>query len=257
MAGTVTHIMTSLTTVTRAFEILDLLWKLDGAGPTEIAAELDVPNSTVYDYLESLTDTKFVNKEKGEYTISAYFLTIAGRMRYRNRLFQLAQPEMRRLSENTGELIGLTVEMGGVGVILHQEGGDQALSLGTYPGASTPLHTVATGKAILANLSEDRIDEILDQRGLEARTQHTITDPGRLKAELAEIRADGYAVDWDEQVIGMGMIAVPITVEAEVLGSIGIVVPTKRIQDEAYQADLLDQLQEVQNTITVNYQYGQ
>lgn len=249
--------MTSLTTVTRAFEILDLLWKLDGAGPTEISERLDVPNSTVYDYLESLTETKFVTKEKGEYNISAYFLTIAGQMRHRNRLFQVATPHMRRLAEETGELIGLTVEIGGEGVILHQEEGEQALSLGTYPGASTPLHTVATGKVILANLSPERVDEILDQRGLEQRTERTITDRDRLEEVLGRVRENGYAIDWDEQVVGMGMVAVPIVVDGNVLGSLGVVVPTRRIRNEEYQDELLRELREIQNTITVNYQYGE
>ncbi|WP_049986094.1 IclR family transcriptional regulator [Halobellus rufus] len=247
---------TSLTTVARAFEIVDLLWELDGAGPSEVAERLDLPDSTVYDYLRSLSETRYVTRENGEYRLSSYFLTIGGKMKYRNRLYQVAKPEMKRVVAETDELVGLTIENDGRAVVYHQEEGRQALSLGTYSGAATPLHTVATGKAILAHLPDDRVDEIVDKHGLEQRTDQTITDWDVLERELEEIRENGYAVDWDEQVVGMGMAAVPIMIEDRVLGSFGIVVPTGRIRDPSYQKEILQKLQEMTNKVTINYQYG-
>ena len=247
---------TPLTTVARAFEILSLLWELDGAGPSEVAARLDLPDSTVYDYLRSLNDTPYVSRDDGEYHLSSYFITIGGKMKYRNRLYQVAKPEMKRVVSETDELVGLTIESEGRALVYHQEEGRQALNLGTYSGATTPLHTVATGKAILAYLPDARIDEIIEQRGLEKRTDQTITDPEVLKAELEQVREDGYAIDWDEQVIGMGMAAVPIIIDEEILGSFGIVVPTGRIRDSTYQEEIVQKLQEMTNKVTINYQYG-
>ncbi|WP_311170690.1 IclR family transcriptional regulator [Halobellus ordinarius] len=247
---------TSLTTVTRAFEVLDLLWELDGAGPSEVAERLDLPDSTVYDYLRSLSETRYVTRVDGEYRLSSYFLTIGGKMKYRNRLFQVAKPEMKRVVSETDELVGLTIENDGRAIVYHQEEGRQALNLGTYTGVATPMHTVATGKVILAHLPAERVDEIIDERGLEQRTEHTITDPEVLKSELAGIREDGYAVDWDEQVIGMGMAAVPILVDDGVLGSFGLVAPTGRIREEEQQAEFLQKLREMANTVSINYQYG-
>jgi DNA-binding IclR family transcriptional regulator len=247
---------TPLTTVTRAFEILNLLWELDGAGPSEVGRRLDIPNSTVYDYLHSLSETRYVTRVDGEYRLSSYFLTIGGKMKYRNRLFQVAKPEMKRAIDETDELVGLTIENDGRAIVYHQEEGSQALRLGTYTGAATPMHTVATGKVILAHLPDERVEEIVAERGLEERTEYTITDPNELKAELEQIREDGYAVDWDEQVVGMGMASVPILVDGDVLGSLGIVVPTGRIRDEEYQEALLQILREMVNTVAINYQYG-
>lgn len=246
----------SLSTIERAFEVLDLLWELDGAGPTELSRRMNLPDSTVYEYLRSLSETKYVVREKGEYRLSAYFLTVAGQMRYRNQLFQVAKPEMRRVADETGELVGLTVEDAGFAVVLHQEEGERALSLGTYPGASTPLHTTAGGKVILAHLPADRVEELVYGGELVARTDHSVTDPDELVAEFETIRSDGYGIDWDEQVVGMGMIAVPLLVDDHLLGSAGIVVPTGRIRDPAYQEELLQYLEEMENTVTINYQYG-
>lgn len=245
-----------LTTVVRAFEVLELLWELDGAGPTAVAQRLDVPNSTAYDYLRSLAETKYVDAQDGEYVLSPRFYTIAGKMKYRNRLFQIAKPEMQRFAAETGELVGLTVEMDGQALILHQEEGGQALRLGTYPGAVIPMHTHAAGKAILANLPPERVAEIVEDGDLVGMTEHTVTDPEALEDELARIREDGYVVDWDQQVVGMGMAAVPMLVEDRVFSSIGVVAPTERLKNEQYQDQLLQKLQELANTITVNYRYG-
>lgn len=246
----------SLTTVTRAFEILDLLWELDGAGPTAISEQLDIPDSTAYEYLRALAKTPYVVAENGTYSVSTYVMTMGGRMRHRSQLFHVAKDEMRRVATTTEELVGLTIEDDGMGIILHQEMGQRALHLGTYLGAATPLHTNASGKTILAFLPDARVREILAYRGLDKRTPHTITDPNRLRRELEIIRDQEFGVDWDEQVVGMGMVAVPIVVQDEILGSICIVTPTGRIQHSSYQEELIQYLEEVRQTIAINYQYG-
>lgn len=238
-------------------EILDLLWELDGAGPTELAEHMELPDSTVYDYLRTLSETKYVTRENGQYRLSTYFLTVSGQMRYRNRLFQVAKPEMKRVATKTNELVGLTIESDGRAVVFHQEEGSQSLNLGTYPGATTPLHTVASGKAILAYLPEKRVDQIVSERGLKPRTEHTVTDIDRLKDELERIREDGYALDFDEQVVGMGMAAAPLVIDDHVLGALNVVVPSQRLQDDSYKETLIQELQEMKNTVTINYQYGE
>lgn len=246
----------SLTTVDRAFAILELLWELDGAGPSEVAERLDIPDSTAYEYLRALRQTRYVTAERGTYSLSKHVLTMGGKMRHRNQLFQVAKQEMRHVAANSTELVGLSIEDAGNAIILHQEEGARALELGTYVGATIPMHTNASGKAILAFLPSDRIDDIIGPERLERRTNETITDPDTLRAELDQIRAQGYVVDWDEQVVGMGMAAVPITVEDTVLGSVCIVAPTDRIKHPSYQEELLQSLQELSQTIAINYQYG-
>jgi len=244
----------TLSTVERAFQILDLLWKLDGAGPTEIAERMDVPDSTVYDYLRSLCETEFVTRQKGSYRLTHHFLTIGGKMRYRNRLFQVAKGEMKRLATETDELVGLTIENEGKALVFHQEEGGQALNLGTYLGASTPIHTTAGGKAILANLPDERVANIVEN-GLESRTENTITDPGRLYEELERIQEEGFALDWDQQVVGMAMVAVPVVTEDQI-ASMTVVSPTNRLEREAYQEELVQKLREAANTVMINYRYG-
>lgn len=73
---------------------------------------------------------------------------------------------------------------------------------------------------------------------------------------MEAIRNREYAVDWDEQVVGIGMIAVSIRINGNLHGTLNIVAPTGRIRNESYQTELLEKLREVNDEITINYQYG-
>ncbi|SEW30876.1 IclR family transcriptional regulator [Natrinema salifodinae] len=244
-----------LRTIQRTFAVLDVLWTVDGAGPTEVAEQMDLPKSTVYEYLRALASTGYVVQADGKYRISYKFLSMGGRMRQRNRLFQIAKPELRKVAMETGELVNLNIEERSKSIIVHQEEGDQSLNLGTYPGMETPLHSHAAGKVLLAHLPEDVLERILDGH-LEQVTDETITDPATLRTELDQIRDQGYAVDWDQQVPGMGVVSVPILIDGRLFGSIGVVCPTGRLEDTSYQNDLVRKIRETANTITVNYKYG-
>lgn len=94
------------------------------------------------------------------------------------------------------------------------------------------MHNVTDRKGILGNPCESYRRNQLTV-WLE-RTGCTISGPATLKEELAEIRTDGYAITWGGQVLGIGRASVTSVVEYDFLGSVGIVVPTGRIRDEAY-----------------------
>lgn len=242
-------------TIQRAFEVFDVLWELDGAGVSEAARELNLPKSTVHGYLQSLTSTGYVINEGGTYRISLKMLAKGGQIKYRNRLFHASRGKLRELARETGEVANLTVREQQSAVILHSGEGDQALDLGTFPGMTTPLHTHAAGKAILANLPPETIDEIVTG-GLTQMTPETITDEDELFAELETIREQDYAVDWNEQIVGMGVVAAPILADSEVHGAIAIVCPSDRVTQPDYEEELATRVKEAANVISINYQYG-
>ena len=245
-----------LKTIQRAFEIMDVLKEQKTVGVAELSRRLDVPKSTVHDYLRTLRSMGYVIKENGSYRLGFELLELGGQVKYRNRLFHVAKPELERLVDKTGELVSINVEERGRFVILHTEFGSESLRLGIYPGLKTPIHTHAGGKVILAHLEEESFREILDEHGLEARTEHTITDEDALRSELEVIRERGYGIDRNEQVVGMGAVAAPIRVGEEVLGSVGIVCPSDRLRDEEYREQLADEVQKSANIVSVNYQYA-
>lgn len=248
--------MSGMKSVQRAFDVIDVLWKLDGAGPTEIANEMDVPRSTAHVYLQTLESTGYVVSDAGTYELSHAFLSMGSRIRQRNQIYQVARRAIQDLADETGEVVTLVVEEAGEAVFLHQESGEKAIELGLYAGLTIPLYTNAAGKAILSQLPAGRVTEIIDTQGLEPVTTETITDRQRLLDELETIRSDGYAVDWEQQIEGMGTIGVPIVVDETVEGSISIACPTERVKNESYRTKLVNKLRETNETVMIKYRYG-
>ncbi|WP_096388882.1 IclR family transcriptional regulator [Halopenitus persicus] len=242
--------------VQRAFEIVEALRDNGPAGPSRIAEELGMPKSTAYVYLRSLRETGFVIGENGQYRLSYMFLNTGSRIKHRQRIFQVARGDIARLANETGESVTLSIEEAGRTIVLQEESKEESIDLGLYSGMSAPLHSQAGGKTILAELPPSRITDIIDSQGLTAATNHTITDEKRLRDQLETIRETGYAVDWDQHVVGMGTMGVPIVVEGEPIGAIGIACPTERMKDEDYQEDLLKLARECTESITVSYQYS-
>ncbi|ADE01920.1 IclR family transcriptional regulator [Haloferax volcanii] len=242
--------------VLRAFEVIRTLWEVRSAGPSEVAAHLGLSKSTAHVYLRSLQETGYVVNEDGTYRLSYQFLTMGSRLKYRSRIFQVSKGEMRSLADATDELVTLFAEECAETVLLHQEQGDQALELGTYPGMKLPIYSHAAGKVFLAFLSESRTREIRENLLLEQQTEATITDPVTLQTEVDRVREDGFAFDWDQQVQGMGAIAVPVVVADTLCAVLAIACPTGRLQDEAYRTELLQKLRETVDSIAIKYQYG-
>lgn len=252
MSGTTTP----LKTVVRAFEIVDLLERKREAGPSEIAAEMGVTKATAHDYLATLEETGYVMNRGGKYRIGYRFLGVGSRIKYRDIFFNAAREPLRKLSARTSELAQIGIEEGGELVILHHDGDVSTVDIGTYPGLRFPLHTQAAGKVILAHLPDERVEEIIDAHGLEPITEHTITDIGELRAELDQIRDNGYAVDADQQVVGVSIIAAPVLVEGNLIGSVSIGGPTGRLRDSQYRETIVQRVMEAADEISINYRYG-
>lgn len=245
-----------LATVVRAFDALEVLWRIDGGGVTDVADQLDVPKSTAHEYLKTLAATDVVVNDDGEYRLSLELLGIGSRIQYRKRLYHVAKPEVTKLAAATDQGANVTVEERGRAVILYTEGGPEGLSLGTYPGLATPMHSLAPGKVILAHRPRSFVEEVIDEHGLTAVTDETITDRERLFEELDCIESRGYAIDRDEHVVGMGLVAAPVEHESEVLGSVAVVCPTTTLSADHRREELVDATLDAAKVVAFNYEYG-
>jgi len=126
----------------------------------------------------------YVVHEDGKYHPSARFLDKY--VRYRNPVSELLRPKVKQPAEKTEERAEFIVEEHGRGVFLHRSTGKNAVGTNTRIGGTLPLHASAAGKAIIAFLPGDRLDEIIKQQGLEEQTPYTITDEETLREELAK-----------------------------------------------------------------------
>lgn len=239
------------------FTIIEALNDTDKAGVTELANQLGLPKSTVFSHLQTLKELEYVRKEGDKYQLCCRFLELGERTRGRTEIYSHAKKEVDRLAEETGEISGLMIEEHGLGVLIYRAEGERAVQLDTFIGIRFNLHTAALGKAILANLPDERIEEILDQRGLPQRRSDTITDRETLYDELEEIREQNVAFSDEERTPGFRSIAAPITNDVgEVFGSISIAGPTSRLQGEKLETEYPELLQDAANVIELDINYG-
>lgn len=247
-ANTVNATRTSL-------RIIEVLKDFDGAGVTAVASELDIPKSTVHNHLQTLLDERYVIKEGDTYRVGLRFLELGEFTRNRMRIYETVCPEVETLAEETGEMVNAAVEEHGEGVYITREEGHQAVSVDTYAGKRVNLHCTALGKAILAELPDSRVDEILDQHGLPERTEHTITDPDELKAELEAVRERGYAYDREERLPGLRCIAAPVVTD-RVVAALSVSGPTTRMQGDLFQEEIPELLLSSANVVEINMAYS-
>ena len=245
-----------VTTTIRSLEIIELLHERPGATLTEIAEALDLPSSTTHDHLSTLVDRGYLTREDRTYYVSLGFLTLGGKSRSRSQLYNAAERDVRSLAYETGEQANLMVERDGRGIYLIKQPGPDSLPLDSYEGMEAPLHATAMGKAILAELSEKERERIVDEHGLPAVTETTITDRTELASELETIRERGYAVDDEERADGIRCIATSIVSDGEVVGALSLSGPSGRMTDDRFSEELLPKIRSTGNIIESKLQHS-
>jgi DNA-binding IclR family transcriptional regulator len=246
-----------LRSIETAFQILGTLMRLGGAGTSEVATELDMPKSTVHNYLSTLLQEELVVKDGATYRIGIQFLEFGAYARQQMKIYAIAEPETDKLAESTGELANLMIEEHGMGSYLHRARGENAVRVEAHVGTRVSLHSTGLGKAILAHLPEEQVDSILGDRPLENCTENTITDKERLKTQFEEIRERGVAFDHEERLPGLRCVAAPIlSTNGRVLGAVSVSGPSNRVQGEYLQEELAQQVLETVNVIELNVTYS-
>ena len=224
--------------VERAFAIAHALEERGSAGPNEIAEYLDLSASTVHKHLTTLQSMGYVSKRDGKYTLGIRFLTLGGTARNNRRTYRLAGELVTRLAEEVGERVQFVDEVVGRAIYIHTEGGQHTVNIDRHVGKLRYLHSSAAGKAILASLPEQRVDQIIDQCGLPAETENTIRSSSDLKSELADIRSRGFAYNDGESVRRLRAVGVPVTRGEEVLGSFSVSAPRHRLKGDRYHEEV-------------------
>lgn len=237
--------------VNTAFRIIELLVDLDKADLSTITAELDLPKSTVHDHLTTLKQIGYVGKAGQEYKASLKFLELGGQILNNQNLFDVAEAELQKVANETGEHTSLMIEENDYGIYVYTAPGDHLQQVIVPIGTHTPLHVSAPGKAILAHLPAERRDNLIDVYPLKQVTENTITNADRLRDELEKIKKRGHALDNEEGKRGLQGIAKPVISREDesVLGAISVYGPSGRANMEFLQEEALKPLERAVNVI--------
>jgi DNA-binding IclR family transcriptional regulator len=246
-----------LKSVDTVFEMVEHLKAEGGKTVTELSEELDMPKSTVQVYLNSLYRHNFVVKNDGRYEVGLRFLEF-GIYALRNVvIYPEVRSKVEELAGSTGELASCFVEEEGEAVYIYGVEGERSVRTDLSVGDRTDLHCTASGKAIMAHLPDRRVRQIVDEHGLERKTEQTITDLDELREELSRIRDRGYSYSMEESVEGMRAVAAPILLDGRVVGSISLAGPANRFVGDRFETELPDLLRGAANELELKLTYSQ
>lgn len=248
------NVLKSLDTV---FNVVEHLKSTGGTTVTELAADLDMPKSTVQVYLNTLYGHNLVVKHDGKYKIGLRFLEYGIFAVRSEPVYPEVRAKVEELAEETGELAACFVEEEGDAVYIYGVEGERSIRTDLSVGDRTELHCTASGKALFAYLPEDRIRELLEERSLERKTENTITDPDELLTELEKIRAQGYASADQESVEGMRAVAAPIILDERVVGSISLAGPANRFVGTRFDSEIPEKVMGAANELELRLTYSQ
>jgi IclR family transcriptional regulator, KDG regulon repressor len=200
-------------------------------GITELAARLGVAKSTAHRLAATLVETGMLeqNRENEKYRLGFAAFELGALVRRKMDASTEAKGSLLALRERTGETVHLAILDSDEIVYINYLESRNAVRISSAIGLRKPAHCTAEGKAILAfQPTEDGAR--LKNLQLERRTPRTISDSKALAAELAAIRAQGFAVDDEESEIGMRCIAAPICDETgHATAAVGIAGPIQRL----------------------------
>lgn len=245
-----------LKTVNTSLRIIEALVELDGAGVTELADHLDLSKASVHSHLSTLRGNRLVVKRDANYEIGLRFVTIGEYVKHHNRLYNAGKDPIDELAEKTGEYAHLMAEEYGRGIHLYKAKAEGAVAKEYHQlNLERPdfLHYSSIGKAILAYLPDERVRAIYDEYGLPRRTENTITDFETLQTELQEVRERGYAVNDEEEIIGLRAVGAPVRQSnGSVLGAISVSGPLTRMKGETFETTIPEQVMQAANLIELN-----
>ncbi|MEO8261560.1 MAG: IclR family transcriptional regulator [Pseudolysinimonas sp.] len=151
--------------------------------------------------------------DDGRYAAGTALWELGERAPIVRRLREAADPELTDLYDRTGENAHVAVLVDDEVLYVARATGARAVPTLARVGVRHPVHATGVGRAILAGLPDAEAERVLRGR-LDQVTPFTLTDPGRLRAELAATRNRGYALTRQEMSLGNASLALPLAPRA-------------------------------------------
>lgn len=230
--------------------IIRTIKRLEGAGVTELATELELTKSTVYKHLSTLRKVGFITKDGTTYRLAVGFLGLGIAARSCLEISEPAKQSLETLSETTGEVSNLIIPENGCGIYAHRIVPTNIEEPPIHEGERVPLHATAGGKAILAYTPSRERERIFEYHGHDTSTEMTSTDRDELDRELQNIRDTRTSYDQGTYFDGWYCIAAPITdADRQAVGAVTVIGPENRIQQKISEDNISNHIGSTANSI--------
>lgn len=203
---------TAIQVLDRAVGLLDALSRYPEAVPLKfLTADTGLHASTAFRILQALVAHGFVERsEGGNYVLGTRLLQLGHRVRAGTDVRREARSVMEWLRDEVEESVNLTLREGDEVVYVERVMPARSIRVEQVIGARAPLHVTAVGKLMLGEMNDEALQDYAARTGLERYTRNTLTELDRLKREVRQDLAQGYALDNEEAELGVGCIGVLI-----------------------------------------------
>jgi DNA-binding IclR family transcriptional regulator len=217
----------------RTVALLDFFARQGGMySLTAIQQELGYPKSSLYALLRTLVQLGWVETDPTGtlYGIGLRALLVGTSYLDGDHILAAARDTLDWLAETTTETVHLARLDGTDVVYLATRESQHYLRPISRVGRRLPAHTTSLGKALLAERTDAEVRALLPAE-LTALTPHTLVDHDALAADLQGTRERGYAVDHEENVIGLRCFGVALRYQRPARDAISCSVPVARLTE--------------------------
>lgn len=198
--------------ILKAFQIIEELDKFGELSIGELSQMLSMDKATVHRLINTIKAAGYIvqNPCTRKYSNSIKLFTIGNRIIERTGLKEIARPYLEAVAEETKETINLSMHSDNQIVYVDKIESESPIKVGIKIGTALPMYCTGMGKAILAFLSDQERNEIIENTSFEKRTSKTVSSKEMLFEQLEFVQINGYAKDAEEFVDGLISFAAPI-----------------------------------------------
>jgi DNA-binding IclR family transcriptional regulator len=199
--------------VEKTLTIVELLAESKaGLGLPELVQLSGFAKSSVHCVLVTLERRGYLyrNERTGRYLFGFRLFSLANMAVSGLKLREQAAPFLRSLMESTGLTVHMAILERYEAVLIAKFEPAGMGPLATWVGKRMDVHCTALGKALIAFLTEEELNHILREHGLPRHNDNTLATARKLKEDLAKVLRTGYALDDEEDEIGLRCIGAPV-----------------------------------------------
>ncbi|TDQ01436.1 IclR family transcriptional regulator [Labedaea rhizosphaerae] len=211
---------------------------------SDVARATGLTRAAARRFLLTLTDLGYVRTDGKLFALTPRVLELGYAYLSSVSLPEVAQPHLERLSAQVRESSSVSVLDGTDIVYVARVMVSRIMTVAINVGTRFPAHATSMGHVLLAGLSDVDLEAYLSAAELDTFTEHTITSPEALRAELARVRAQGWALVDQELESGLRSIAVPLhDRDGQVVAAMNVSTQASRGTPAAVRRDVLPELQ--------------
>ena len=197
----------------RTMRVLEFLARSKrGASISDVSRNLGLPKSSTYLLLKTLKQEGYLRRSgwSGRFYLGVRLVRLCRSALANLDLREVARPCLTNLMRQTGITVHLAVLEGNEAVIIDRISPPGSSAGADWVSRRLDVNCTGVGKALAAFLPEEQFEELITAQRFARHNDNTIVTVPGLKRELGKVREQGYALDDEEDEIGVRCVGVPI-----------------------------------------------